>query len=311
MLGLVLSTLVLPFALLVAEVVVPLALRLDPLGMLTSGTTGLRGGALLPVAFVGCLGCGMWAAWVTPQRANRTTLQVTLPGLDPDLDGYRILHISDLHMCGMLTEAMLQRWQAACLKARPDLVLFSGDLSLGAAGVDAGAEWLAGCSSEDGVYAVLGNHDGLRTERVTEALEANGVVVLDNSARQFGPSVGGFRLVGVGDRNSGGEDLERALDSGDPTAPTILLAHDPDVFDHATQRGVAITLAGHTHAGQVTLPGAPRWLAISRIHTHYVRGLYEREGARLYVNAGLGVTGLPLRWCSTPELLTVVLRAEG
>jgi hypothetical protein len=87
-----------------------------------------------------------------------------------------------------------------------------------------------------------------------------------------------------------------------PDTVNILLIHWPGHFDRAVELGIDLTLAGHTHGGQLSLEFLHRGLSLSRLETRYVRGWYEKAGAQLYVNRGIGTTGFPIRFGSSPEI---------
>ena len=87
-----------------------------------------------------------------------------------------------------------------------------------------------------------------------------------------------------------------------PDTVNILLSHGPDAFDRAVELGIDLTLAGHTHGGQLSLAFLHRGLSLSRLETPYVRGWYEQPGGQLYVNRGIGTTGFPIRFGSRPEI---------
>ena len=130
-------------------------------------------------------------------------------------------------------------------------------------------------------------------------LRNRGVLVERDGARLY--------VAGVDDTWTSRNDLTRALAERPEGVPTVLLAHDPDLFPLAHARGVELTLSGHTHGGQLAIPGVRR-LSLARMITRWTMGLYRRDDSWLYVNLGAGTTGPPVRWGAPAELAILTLR---
>ncbi|HEY2516260.1 MAG TPA: metallophosphoesterase [Polyangiaceae bacterium] len=234
---------------------------------------------------------------------------VRVPGLSRALDGYTIAQISDIHGGPLLDEDVLARGLALLKRARPDLIVATGDL------VDDDARFaprlaraLADLQARDGVFAILGNHDYYAgAQRVVQAVSAAGVRMLVNDGVAVRPGEGGgFALLGVDDAwgpraGGAGPDLEAALRAVPGDAPKVLLSHQPDTVERFAGR-VALQLSGHTHGGQLNPGFVP-----ARMVTPYVAGRYDVRGTTLYVNRGLGTTGLPSRIGAAPEITRIVL----
>jgi predicted MPP superfamily phosphohydrolase len=103
--------------------------------------------------------------------------------------------------------------------------------------------------------------------------------------------------------------MARALEGCPEGVKTVLLAHDPERFPRAVERGVALTLSGHTHGGQIAMPFLSRWISLARIAHRYNVGLYREQGSVLYVHPGLGTTGPPMRLGVAPAVVILTLRA--
>lgn len=179
------------------------------------------------------------------------------------------------------------------------------------------AEILSELEAPLGVYGVLGNHDWWDdkvTQRrgtgpciTTSVFENYGLCILENASVEID---GRFNLVGLGDQcafgrttASGVHDLDLALKNINPKLPTILLAHEPDIFEDIPN-SIALTLSGHTHGGQLNLFG---WtpIAPSRLSKKYIYGHYNTSKIDLIVSAGLGYSGLPLR-IGRPSEITLI-----
>lgn len=277
------------------------------LGPLALGIAWLAGahvdGALAGAGAVS-VAVGMGTTWRRPRLVR---VDVRIPGLPAALDGYRIAHLSDVH-CGSYTPAgRVRGWVRRINALEPDLVAVTGDLiSSGDGWVEGVAEALGGLRGRDGVYACMGNHDYFTDgEHLARRLEAHGLVVLRNRGLQ----VGALYVAGADDTWSRRADVPRALAGRPAGVPTLLLAHDPNLFPEAAGHGVALMLAGHTHGGQIAVPGLSRRLNLARLITTYTAGLYRLGDATLYVTCGAGTTGPPVRLGAKAEIALLTLRA--
>jgi uncharacterized protein len=258
---------------------------------------------------VACL-CLAWAVLLERHWVEFTHHEVVLEGLPERLDGYRIVHLSDLHWDAYThprrVHALLERVNGL----GADLIVITGDM------ITHYREFIEPCSqalrtlqARCGVYAVLGNHDHWASGRLmTAALESQGLQVLTNTHR----FMDGFWLVGVDDPHLQRADLPRALDGvADDGLPRILLAHSPDVMKDAPSL-VDLVLCGHTHAGQVRLPlvGAVMHATRRPQGRRFVRG-WGREGStQVFTSRGIGSVLLPMRFLCRPEVAVHHLRAR-
>lgn len=236
---------------------------------------------------------------------------IVIEDLSPADEGLRILLITDIHVGPFLEPEALGRVFARLMEARADLILLGGDLAT--ARLDefppaAGA--FRTLSAPRGVFAVLGNHDHYtgEPERLSALVEACGIPVLHNRWISIGGASSGPGLVlaGIDDRHAGRPDLDAAL-AGVPAGSTVvLLSHNPDVLFDAAARGVRLVLSGHTHGGQIRIPGLPVLVRMSRYRLD--EGHYRSGATQLVVSRGLGVTGLPIRFACPPEAVLLTLR---
>lgn len=259
-------------------------------------------------AFVLLTGYGTFIrpGWVRVRRVD-----VTLPGLSRSFDGFRIAHLSDLHVGGLLSPRSVARWAGIVAQEDVDVVAVTGDLvTSGTSFHDDAARVVASFPAKLGVYLSFGNHDYFDNADLAARLRARGVRVLKNERALLERDGGVLCIAGVDDTWTGHADLDATL-SGTDAAPTVLLAHDPDLFDDAADRGAHLVLSGHTHAGQIALPFFARELSLANLAHEYRWGRYERGSSTLYVSAGLGTTGLPLRIGAAPEVAIVTLRAPA
>jgi predicted MPP superfamily phosphohydrolase len=275
--------------------------------------------ALLPVAF-GRLGfehallaAGGLAVLATARALGRRPKicrhTVAIPGLPPVFAGYTIAQISDLH-CGPFTPgARIDRWVDKVNSLGADLVAVTGDLiTSGADHVPTVAAALARLRAPDGALGCMGNHDYFTDgDAFALELERQGLRLLRNRGHLIERPGGRLYFAGVDDTWTERDDLTRALHGRPPGATTVLLAHDPQLFPAAAAQGVALTLSGHTHGGQLASPVAPKRWNLARFVTPFTAGIYHIGDAALYVNRGLGTTGPPIRLGVRPEITLLTL----
>jgi len=245
------------------------------------------------------------------RRAPRIVRQpIAITDLPPELEGYRIAQISDLH-CGPFTpRERVRRWVARTNLLGADLIAVTGDLiTSGEHYVGAVTEELGELRAPDGVWACMGNHDYFTDgERLAGELEARGLRVLRNRGVTLARGAARLYLAGVDDTWTRRHDVSAALRARPAGAPVVLLAHDPELFVEAAAHGVDLTLSGHTHGGQIAVPGATRRWNLARMLTRFTAGLFHEGRSTLYVSRGLGTTGPPVRLGARPEIAILELR---
>jgi predicted MPP superfamily phosphohydrolase len=259
---------------------------------------------------LGTAGTGAWLANSAPAVRR---VPITLNGLDPALEGLRIVTFSDAHLSATYGGRRFERLVEMVNEQRPDVVAIVGDL------VDGDVREqrdevapLADLVSEQGVYFVTGNHEYFVDTRAwMRHLPTLGIDVLRNERVAISRGEASFDLAGIDDRtaqSSGvpghGADLDEALDGRDDATPLVLLAHQPVMVEQARTAGVDLQLSGHTHGGQLW----PFDYAI-RLDQPAVEGLSRHGNTQLYVTAGAGYWGPPMRIGARPEITVVELRA--
>lgn len=274
-------------------------------------------GKLGPLARL-CAGVGRRLARTRPGQRHRqrlaagvewTKTEIALGRGHGDLDGLSIALVSDVHAGHFMDEDDLVRLAEGLAEAEPDLVCLVGDL------VDTAAEemllWrraLEPLRPPLGIYAVPGNHDYVAERELKlfrDVLSEAGARVLVNEGERVRVGQGALFVAGVDDHSLGRPDLPLAMYGAREEEPVLLLSHHPDLFHEAVSLGVDLTLAGHTHGGQIVLGGRT---PCTHTALGYWRGHFERAGAQLYVGRGAGVTLVPLRVGAPAELPILVLR---
>ena len=240
-------------------------------------------------------------------------LDIPLRDLPRDLDGLRILQISDIHLGPFLSERDLTRVVDAACGIPAHLAMITGDLiSSPGDPLDACIRQLARVKADAGVFGCMGNHERYaRVENYTEQAAARVGIRFLRSRHvplRFGGAV--LNLAGVDHQSHAGHKpyLPGAERMIVPGAFNLLLSHNPDVFPVAARQGYNFMLSGHTHGGQVTVEILNQSINPARFFTPYVYGLYRIGGAAAYVTRGIGTIGIPTRIGAPPEISVVRLR---
>lgn len=237
-------------------------------------------------------------------------LDIQVPNLARDLQGVRILQISDIHAGPFFTIQDVARVVDACNGLPHDIATITGDL------ITERYDPLERCIRElgrlratHGVWGCLGNHEMYaKLEDHTEFLAREaGIRILrkQNVALPFGQAR--MNLVGVDYQRGGTRYLMNIDDLISPDSLNVLLSHNPDVFPVAAAKGFDLTLAGHTHGGQINLEIVGKNLNVADFATPFTRGFYGIGFSSLYVNSGLGTIGLPIRLGAPPEISVIRL----
>lgn len=253
--------------------------------------------ALLALVLLGtaCLG---YAFFIEPNWLEVTHHHVQVPGLKQRL---KVAHLTDLHLRGWGRRE--QKLLELLAEQKPELIVITGDTSSpGATDADR-YQLLSKLQAPLGVYAVRGNWELWAPMEDEEGLYRKaGIRSLMNESLRVGDTLW---LVGLDDALAGEPDVARGFGALPAGQPCVTLMHSPALFDEAAGR-CALALAGHTHGGQVRLPGVGAlWLPPGS--GTYEAGWYERNGSKLYVSRGLGNSLLDLRFLCRPELAILTL----
>jgi hypothetical protein len=242
-----------------------------------------------------------------PPRLVRERFEIAR--LPRELDGFRIVQITDIHIGPILDRRFASSLVARVNALAPDLVAVTGDLVDGsAARLASEVAPFAGLRAPHGVYFVTGNHDHLSGARSwVEAVSGLGMRVLRNERVRIGTDAASFDLIGVDDHHGhliggGAEDLGAALAGRDPERAAVLLAHDPSTFRRARHEDIDLQISGHTHGGQVW-----PFRYFVRLVIPWVAGRYRHGRAQLYVSRGTGFWGPPMRLFAPAEITEITL----
>ena len=236
--------------------------------------------------------------------------EVGVPNLPPAFDALRVAFLTDLHHGPFTALPFVVNAVRATLALQPDLVVLGGDYCLREAKyIRPVFEVLSELHAPLGVFGVLGNHDYAHGISETRAgMRAAGVDELTNRGVWLRRGGGRVRLGGVDDLWWGEPDAGAALGDVTPSDACVLVSHNPDFAETLRDRRAGLVLSGHTHGGQVWVPGMRNPFIPSRYGDKYRRGVVDAPATRVYVSRGLGSTGLPVRYNCPPELTLLTLR---
>jgi predicted MPP superfamily phosphohydrolase len=251
---------------------------------------------------------------------GRLNLEITRQRIRPArlpkaFAGFRIAQLSDIHIGPFMTEDEIRKYVRIANELKPDLIALTGDFitwdpSTQRAVVNA----LTGLRAPFGIFGSMGNHEAWShtEDSITRMFQQVGIRILRGAQVLVSTQGESFNLIGVDfetrrHMSPGSEKfveiyLEGVESLVAPDTVNILMSHNPDTFDQAAEMGIDLSLAGHTHGGQVALEFVSPEIAPSRLVTPYVAGWFQRPGGQLYVNRGIGTIGAPIRIGAPPEI---------
>ena len=289
-------------------------------------------GLALVLVFIGTM---LYGYWFGRKQLRVTETSYASPQVPSEFDGYKIVHISDLHLSSFAdSHAFLQRIIDTINAQQPDLICFTGDfVGFGVEEAIPFTQTLRQLHAKDGIMSVLGNHDfalyhhGLNDEQKEEKVnqlttyqrDTLGWQLLRNQSYIIQHDSANLQIIGVDNTSCQGQgfqtisrgDLIKAMrllgDKGKGEGLQILLTHDPSHWraEVVPTTDIPLTLSGHTHAGQVRLFGYP----LSSLMFTDSEGWYHNAGQSLYINTGLGCT-LPVRIGVPPEITVITLQKQ-
>jgi hypothetical protein len=250
-------------------------------------------------------------------RLNLETVHrpISFPNLPKAFHGFRIAQLSDIHIGPFMDEEEIRKYVRIANSLKPDLIVLTGDyLTFDPSPERAVVSALSGLRAPYGVFGCLGNHDvwARAEDSLTERFGQAGVKILRQEHAAIRNAGERLNLIGIDYANSrhisvgaGHMDalqLEGMAQLMEKDAVNILLSHNPETFDRAAELGIDLSLAGHTHGGQLALEFISPEIAPSRLVTPYVAGWFQKAGGQLYVNRGIGTIAAPMRVGAPPEL---------
>jgi predicted MPP superfamily phosphohydrolase len=261
----------------------------------------------VPATPVAAASYGLYEAGAV--KVERQT--IALPRLPAAFDGLRLAFLTDIHHGPYVHLDYVASLVRTTDALSPDLVVLGGDYSSKEAKYIAPCfDVLSGLTAPLGVYGVRGNHEYLHglTESV-EGFRTSRIAELTNTGVWLERGGSRFRLAGIDDLWYGKPDLGAALGNATSTDACLLLSHNPDFAETLKDPRVGMILSGHTHGGQVYVPGFGAPIVPSRYGQKYLKGLVEAPMTQVYISRGLGTVAPPVRYNSRPELTLITLRA--
>lgn len=269
----------------------------------------------LAIALV-CIALAVWAFLIEPNRlvVHYETVVVSSP--NPNSRPLRIAAIGDIHAGSpFINVRKLKRIVELTNSQQPDLIVLLGDYMVPTnlyqtlIEPEITASVLKNLHAPLGVFAVLGNHDSwYDPARVSHALQAEGITVLENDVRELKIDNRSVWLIGLTDAQTNRHDIRGTLAQVPPGASMIVLEHHPDTFLELPS-SVKLMLAAHTHGGQVNLPIVGRLIVPSSYGQRFAAGIVREDGKTMFVTTGVGTSFLPVRFRVPPEI--AVLTVEG
>ncbi len=257
-----------------------------------------------------------WYSFIfEPHNIQIEKIIIEIENLPEEFEGTKIVHLTDFHSkdFGEREKRVLEILE----NLNPDFVFITGDF------IDHNTKDLDSCQKfwrelssqyQGRTFGVLGNHEHwIRSPDIAaikKLLEENGISILNNENRKIFQGNKYIYLLGVDDPDSEKDDLPKAMINTEENIPKILLAHSPDIIDNLQGEKVDLTLVGHTHGGQVVIPLVKPFWVPTKNRGKYASGLFRVNDTNLYVNRGIGMASLQIRFNCSPEITVIELKKK-
>jgi predicted MPP superfamily phosphohydrolase len=252
----------------------------------------------------------LWKGYENTKRLDLTFEQVVIPDLPVNFDGFRLLQISDLHLRQYSTQG--EELLDLVEELDPDLVCLTGDYTFSSLSLPNVESFFIGLAKRPAVVGIYGNSD--YREGICEdarAIWAHYFPFLANSALCLERQGESLWIAGVDDPHLGRDSVYSAMSMVPEGAPTVLLAHSPEVILRPLDPRIRLLLCGHTHGGQICLPTGTALFHNMPLPRRFSSGRHELDGMTMYISRGVGSTRLPLRYGCLPEITLFTLTREG
>ena len=257
-----------------------------------------------------------WYSFIfEPNNIQIEKINIEIENLPEEFEGMKIVHLTDFHSkdFGEREERTIE----IIKNLNPDFVFITGDfIDHSTKDLDSCQEFWRELSSQyqGKTFGVLGNHEhwikSPNIAAIKKLLEENGISILNNENRKIFQGDKYIYLLGVDDPDSEKDDLPKAMINTEENIPKILLAHSPDIIDNLQGEKVDLILVGHTHGGQVVIPFVQPFWTPTKNRGKYASGLFRVNDTNLYVNRGIGMASLQVRFNCSPEITVIELRKK-
>lgn len=259
--------------------------------------------------------CYVYASKIEPNWIEVVAIELTIPQLDRAFDEFKIVQLSDLHVSKYMPEKRLDRIIELVNRQQADAIAITGDLISHGTNFNAKQleEKLNLLQSKSAVLSVLGNHDhwGKNINLLKQTLQRSQVTNLDNQVYAIERGTNQLFFAGLDDPYWGQPDLQQVISQLPIDSTAILLVHEPDYIEQsAPTHDFVLQLSGHSHGGQIKIPFLEP-LILPRGAKKYYAGLDRVEDTITYTNRGLGMTNLPFRFGSRPEITVFTLHSAA
>ena len=271
----------------------------------------------LLVAFLISLTALIWYSFIfEPNNIQIKKISIEIENLPESFNNTRIVHLTDFHShnFGEREKRVLEILE----EIDPDFVFITGDF------IDHKTKDINSCQEfwrelgnryQGKIFGITGNHEywnnDINAEDFKNLLEESGIIVLDNRNEKIFQGDEYIYLIGIDDPHTGNDDLKKAAAGAEKNVPKILLAHSPDIvndLESLKKEKIDLILAGHTHGGQIRIPFVQPYWTPTKNRGKYASGLFEIGDIYLYVNRGIGMAVLPIRFNCPPEITVIELK---
>lgn len=252
-----------------------------------------------------------YMVFIEPNMLCFSLKEVAIKNLPKNFKGKTLIHISDIHFGSLFNIKAAKKLVERINNLNADFVCITGDfLSVNEPKkITPLTDEIKKIKANYGIFAVFGNHDYYgNAQFLKQELTDGGVNFLVNEAKEITNNGENLWIVGVDDPYHKYDDIKAALKNVPKDAVKILLAHSPEIVPKAVEEKIDFALMGHTHGGQARLPGYKQILSLSKHLKKYISGFFKVNNTQFYVNRGIGMVTLPIRFLSPPEVAVFVLR---
>ena len=267
----------------------------------------------MAIALLGC--CYVYGSRIEPNWIQVVAIELTIPSLEQSFDNFKLVQISDLHLTKFMPEERFDRIIKSVNRQQPDAIAITGDIITKRNSFDPKQlqSKLSQLRAKTATLSVLGNHDHWqrKIDLLKQVLADSQITNLDNQVYLIQRGSDKLAFAGLDDPYWGSPDLPKIMAQLPDESTAILLVHEPDYINQSAKtHRFALQLSGHSHGGQIKIPFVEP-LVLPQGAKKYYAGLSRVEDTISYTNRGLGMTGIPYRFGSRPEITVFTLHGKS